>query len=300
MELAQVEAFVEAVRRGSITRAAAALEVTQPALSARLHALERELGAQLLARGRRGVTLTPAGRRFLPRASGALDTLRRGASDARAGEARGVLAVGLASDLALYLAPVALTRFGRRHPDVEVSVRSGHSRFVADLLRSEEIEVGLISQLVVLPDLAARPLFTESVPVVVAKGHRLARRSSVPIAVLAAEGLVVRDPGAFLRTLAVGFFAQAGTAPRVLMELDNTEACKRVVLSGMGAALLPEMAIRSELSRGELVALRVEGHPAPKRTIHVLQRRGAELSAPATALLRLLTRVPQGAARMGA
>lgn len=290
MELAQVEAFVEAVRRGSITRGAAALGVTQPTVSARLHSLERELGAQLLARGRRGVTLTPAGRRFLPRATAALEALRRGASDARGGDAGGTLAVGLASDLAVYLAPGALARFARRHPETEVSVRSGHSRFIADLLRSEEIEVGLVSQLVVLPDLASRPLFVEPVPIVVARSHRLARRGPLRIDQLAAEGLVVRDPGAFLRTLVAGYFAAAGTAPRILMELDNTEACKRVVLAGIGAALLPEMAIRGELARGELVALRVEGHPALKRTIHVLQRQGADLSAGATALLRLLPR----------
>lgn len=298
MELAQVEAFVEAVRRGSITRGAAALGVTQPTVSARLHSLESELGAQLLARGRRGVTLTPAGRRFLPRATAALEALRRGASDARGGDARGTLSVGLASDLALYLAPAALARFARRHPDTEVSVRSGHSRFVADLVRSEEIELGLISQLVALPDLATRALFSEAVPVVVARGHRLARKGSVAIGLLAAEGLVVRDPAAFLRTLATGFFAAAGTAPRILMELDNTEACKRVVLAGIGAALLPEMAIRGELARGELVALRVEGHPAPKRTIHLLQRQGAALSQPATSLLRMLPR--KGGATMGA
>ncbi len=296
MELAQVEAFVESVRRGSITRGAAALGVTQPTVSARLHSLERELGAQLLARGRRGVTLTPAGRRFLPRASAALDGLRRGADDAKAGGARGLLAIGLASDLALYLAPAALARFARRHPETEVSVRSGHSRFVADLLRSEEIEMGLISQLVVLPDLAARPLFVEPVPFVVSRSHRLARRGPIRIDLLAAEGLVVRDPGAFLRTLASGFFAAAGTAPRILMELDNTEACKRVVLAGIGAALLPEMAIRAELARGELVALRVEGHPAPKRTIHLLQRQGAELSPLAASLLRMLPRRGSGAA----
>src|SRR5688500_15147835 len=138
MELAQVEAFVEAVRRGSITRAATALDVTQPTLSARLHGLERELGTQLLARGRRGVTLTPSGRRFLPRASAALESLRRGATDARGGEARGSLAVGLASDLAVYLGPSVLARFARRYTDVELSVRSGRSRFIADLLRSEE------------------------------------------------------------------------------------------------------------------------------------------------------------------
>ena len=236
------------------------------------------------------MSLTPAGRRFLPRAIAAMESLRRGATEAKAGsEARGgLLAIGLASDLALYLAPRALARFAARHPAVEMLVRSGHSRFVADLLRSEEVELALVSQLVLLPDLASRPLFTESVPVVVAPAHRLAKRSSVKIDELARAGLVMRDPAAFLRTITLAFFAAGDTAPRVLMELDNTEACKRVVLSGLGAALLPEMAIRSELARGDLVQLRVDGHPPPKRAIHALTRQGAELSAAANALLRLM------------
>jgi DNA-binding transcriptional LysR family regulator len=290
MELGQIETFVEANRRGSISRAADALGLTQPTCTARLHGLERELGAQLLVRGRRGVSLTPAGRRFLPRAIAAMDSLRRGATEAKAGsEARsGVLAVGLASDLALYLAPRALARFASRHPQVETLARSGHSRFVADLLRAEEVELALVSQLVMLPDLASRALFTEAVPVVVAPSHRLARRGALKIDELAQAGLVVRDPAAFLRSITTAYFAAGDTAPHILMELDNTEACKRVVLSGLGAALLPEMAIRAELGRGDLVQLRVEGHPPPKRTIHALTRQGAELSAGATALLRLM------------
>src|SRR3979411_3187374 len=86
MELGQVEEFVEANRRGSISRAADALGLTQPTCTARLHRLERALGAELLVRGRRGVSLTPAGRRFLPRAIAALDSLRRGATEAKAGK----------------------------------------------------------------------------------------------------------------------------------------------------------------------------------------------------------------------
>ena len=290
MELGQVEAFVEANRRGSISRAADALGLTQPTCTARLQGLESELGSQLLVRGRRGVSLTPAGRRFLPRAIAALESLRRGATEAKAGsEARGgLLAIGLASDLALYLAPRALARFASRHPAVETLVRSGHSRFVADLLRSEEVELALVSQLVVLPDLVSRSLFTESVPVVVSRTHRLAGRATIKMEELARAGLVMRDPAAFLRTITLAFFAAGDTAPRVLMELDNTEACKRVVLSGLGAALLPEMAIRNELARGELVQLRVEGHPPPKRAIHALTRQGTELSPAANALLRLM------------
>ncbi|MDP9251866.1 MAG: LysR family transcriptional regulator [Chloroflexota bacterium] len=292
MELGQLEAFVEAQRRGSITRAAAGLELTQPTLTARLRGLERELGVQLLVRGRRGVTLTSAGRRFLPRAQAALEAVRRGAAETKAArEGRGgVLALGLATDLALYIAPSALARFARAHPDVEINVRSGRSHAVAEALRVDEIEIALVSQLVVLPDLASRPLFEEAVPVVVGKAHAFAARGRVGIEELARSGLVMRDPSAYLHAITTGFFAAAGTAPRILMELNNTEACKRVVLAGLGAALLPQMAIHDELRRGDLIVVRVEGHPAPKRTIHLMTRAGAEVSPTANALLRLLPR----------
>src|SRR4051812_49897345 len=170
MELGQLEAFVEAQRRGSITRAAEALDLTQPTVTARLRGLERELGASLLVRGRRGVSLTAAGRRFLPRAMAALEAVRRGVADTRSARDAhgGFLTLGLASDLALYLAPAALARFARSHADVEVTVRSGRSRAVAEALRADEIEIALVSQLVVLPELSSRPLFTEDVPIVVA------------------------------------------------------------------------------------------------------------------------------------
>ena len=140
------------------------------------------------------------------------------------------------------------------------------------------------------PELASRPLFTEDVPVVVGRGHAFAKRSRVAIEDLALSGLVVRDPAAYLHTLTLSYFAAGGTAPRILMELDNTEACKRVVQAGFGAALLPEMAIRDELRRGDLVVVRVEGTAVPKRTIHALWRAGAEPSATVNALLKTLPR----------
>src|SRR5205814_8057936 len=112
----------------------------------------------------------------------------------------------------------------------------------------------------------------------------------VRLADVAPSRLAMRDPGAYLDAITGGHSAAAATAPRILMELNTTEACKRVVLAGLGAAFLPQMAIHDELRRGDLVALRVEGHPAPKRTIHVMTRAGAEVSPTANALLRVLPR----------
>src|SRR3989442_2874024 len=200
MEIGQIEAFVEAQWRGSITRAAEALGLTQPTLTARVRSLEAELGVTLLTRGRRGVALTPAGRRFLPRALAALDALERAAVEAGAGREvkGGTLALGLASDVAVYLAPPALARFARRYPDVDVRVVSGRSRAIAEALRADEIEAGIVSQLVVLPDLAAPPLFDEAVPPVVAAAHPFAKRAKVTLGDVANPGLGLADPRAFL------------------------------------------------------------------------------------------------------
>src|SRR5205807_1489199 len=76
MLLAQMEGFLEVARRGNVSRAAEAMFVTQPTLTARLHALERELGEPLFARTRRGMKLTDAGRAFLPYAERAMRALR--------------------------------------------------------------------------------------------------------------------------------------------------------------------------------------------------------------------------------
>src|SRR5438094_3117798 len=170
------------------------------ATSARVRSLEAELGVTLLTRGRRGVALTPAGRRFLPRALAALDALERAAAEARAGREvkGGTLALGLASDVAVYLAAPALARFARRYPDVDVRVVSGRSRAIAEALRADEIEAGIVSQLVVLPDLAGRPLFDEAVPRAAPAPIRPPKRPRVPPAEAPAAGPVLRDPRSFL------------------------------------------------------------------------------------------------------
>jgi DNA-binding transcriptional LysR family regulator len=142
-----------------------------------------------------------------------------------------------------------------------------------------------VSQPVALTGLAAQPLFDEALVPVAAAAHLLGNRKRVTVADLAAAGLVLRDPDALQHALTVTYFAQAGVGPRILMELDNTESCKRVVLTGLGVAFLPELAIRDELRRGSLVALEIAGRANPRRTIFVLTRSGTERSPGADALV---------------
>src|SRR5437899_8741492 len=125
----QLEAFAEVVSRGSVTGAARALYVTQPALTARLNALEQALGTPLLVRRRGGVRMTEAGRAFLPYAERALQAVADGRSLLTELEhgAAGYIAICASPIVSTYALPTILKRFSETHPGVQVAVRTGHS-----------------------------------------------------------------------------------------------------------------------------------------------------------------------------
>src|SRR4051812_3628793 len=136
--LAQLQAFVEVARRRSVTAAAAALFVTQPALTARLNSLEAALGAQLLHRRRRGgAQLTEQGRVFLPYAERAVEAVAQGrlVLDALAEGRGGQVAIGCSPAVSTYALPRILRRFAETHPGVQLAVRTGHSEEVIELVK---------------------------------------------------------------------------------------------------------------------------------------------------------------------
>ena len=167
MLLAQLQAFVETARRGSVTRAAEALFVTQPALTARLKSLERELGTPVLVRTGRGVRLSEAGRALLPYAQRALEEIdegRRLAADVGRGSS-GQLALGAAPAVSTYVLPAILERLHSAYPSVQLSVRTGHSEEVLDLVLRDQVEVGLVRGLR-HPDIDSIPLYEDELVLV--------------------------------------------------------------------------------------------------------------------------------------
>ena len=117
MLLAQVEGFIEIARQGNMRRAAFALSISQPALTARLQGLEEELGTSLFRRSHAGMVLTPAGRAFLPHADRAIEAIRSGSSLIRELELGvvGELALAVAPAVSAYVLPEILVRFTEKH-----------------------------------------------------------------------------------------------------------------------------------------------------------------------------------------
>src|SRR5690348_13966119 len=127
MLIVRVEGFLEVARLGSVSRAAEALYVTQPTLTARLHALESDVGARLFVRARQGMRLTEAGRAFLPYAERAVRALRDGRvaiQEVGSGSA-GQLLLAAAPAVSTYVLPEVLEQFVKIHPRVEIAVRTG-------------------------------------------------------------------------------------------------------------------------------------------------------------------------------
>src|SRR2546428_734778 len=139
IQLVQVEGFLEVARRGSVSRAAEALFITQPTLTARLHGLERELGTPLFLRTPHGMRLTDAGRAWIPFAERALRALvdGRDALQQVMTASAGHLMIAAAPAVSTYVLPQMLEKFVAAHPRVEVSVRTGHSEDVVELVLRE-------------------------------------------------------------------------------------------------------------------------------------------------------------------
>src|SRR5919198_2258716 len=145
VELGQLEAFAEVARLGNVSRAAASLNVTQPALTARLKALEADLDVALFVRGPRGMTLTDAGRTLLPYAQRTLAQVidARGALRDLASGKGGELSIGAAPAVSTYVLPAVLKSFQDAHPLVRLGVSTGHTEEVLEMVLRRQVHLGV-------------------------------------------------------------------------------------------------------------------------------------------------------------
>src|SRR5215213_11144756 len=271
MQLAQVEGFVEVARRANLSRAAEALFITQPALTARIRALEAEVGGALFRRGRRGMALTDAGRAFLPYAERAVRALRDGASAVERLPAAEELVLGAAPAISTYVLPHLLVRFEAAHPDVRMSVRTGHSEQILELAVRGDVDVALVRELH-HPELETLFLYEDELVLVVEPRHPLARTHRVTIDRLRDARLILFDRTSSYYDLTNALFRPAGSLPRGVFELDHIDAAKQMVLAGLGVALLPTIAVASELRDGTLRRIDLLGSPPIERRIVAVRR----------------------------
>ncbi|MEZ4663409.1 MAG: LysR family transcriptional regulator [Caldilineaceae bacterium] len=190
MDLQQLTAFDRIVREGSFSRAARELHIAQPTISARIQALEQEVGGPLLARSNQGVTLTALGVSFLPYARRALAAMLEGAvavAEAQRGQ-RGRISIGVLGSLAEALLAPALVQFQAKHPTVDCYVRSADHLYLIEMLYDGVVELAIVAWPCVQPltgDLKPLLHFHEPAPFVTHSRHPFAQTKGVTQAQIA-------------------------------------------------------------------------------------------------------------------
>jgi len=290
MNLHLLRLFAAVAQHGSFSRAAAALHVSQPAVSKGVREFEAQLGTCLLERGAGGVRPTEAGRRLTIQAQ-ALFAAERAAEeelDAFRGLQRGTLAIGASTTIATYLLPSLLGMFYRRHPSVELRLTSANTRNIAELLVARELDIALVEGPTQDFNLLAEPWRQEELVLIAAPDHRLVRAR--PDAVLKAvedEIVLVREPGSGTREVVAAALATHNIRPRSTIEIGSTEAIKQMVAAGFGVAIVSAAAAADQLALGRVVIVRPSGFAA-FRSLMRLSLPGRQLSAATAAFNRLL------------
>jgi LysR family transcriptional regulator, low CO2-responsive transcriptional regulator len=267
--------------------------MTQPAVSQHIQDLEASLGAQLFLRGRRGVTLTPAGETlygFTRAILGMVAEAESAVTDVTQ-LADGHVSIAATPGVGVYRLPEWIQHFRTQYPNLTVELQTSTTPQIIANLRSGQVNLGLIEGEVDGVDWAQLGMLELEIDeqfVIVGPKHPWWKRDGVSCKELNHQSFIMRQPKSQTRIWLDGRLAAAQIQVGVVAEFDNVESIKRAVVKGMGITILPEYAVQSELEIGLLHAIPIEGSPM-QRTLKLVWNRDLYFSPVTRTFLRFLS-----------
>lgn len=241
-DLAELRCFVVLGETLHFGHAAARLNMTQPPLSRRIALLEQKLGVQLFERGRRSVTITPAGRYFLHEARLILRRAEDSAAETRlaAEGALGTLTIGFTASVGYVLLPNLIALHQKRYPGTRFACKELLIDEQLRQLDSGALDVAIIRPPVDAERFHSRTLMRDRWALALPRGHVLARRRTVPLRALHEESYIAWSPAAAYAHLSLEqVFQAAGVRPRTVVSMSLPPAILSMVRAGIGLALVP-------------------------------------------------------------
>ena len=276
MDEFRLRVFVTAARTLSFSKCAAALSITQPAVSRHIGELEARYGMPLFSRGSSGVALTKAGELLLSHAERLLSAYQKMDydMDLLSQTSQGRLSVGASTTIAMYLLPPVLAAFMERAGGVKVSMLSGNSENVEQWLRDGTVDIGFVENASRRPWLHYEPLMADELVLVAGTSGRYAGVESVTVEELQSIPLVLREKGSGTREIIENALARHGVGVqdlRVVIELSSTEAIKSFVRSSDTMAIVSVIALHRELADGSLRIVDIDGVDMPREFATVVR-----------------------------
>jgi LysR family transcriptional regulator, putative pyruvate carboxylase regulator len=287
--LKPLRAFCQVARLGSVSRAAEALFLSQPAVTLQLQALERDLGQPLLERIGRRLSLTREGQVLYDLARPLVEGL-----DGLDGEFRGrlkglqagALHVAAGSSTILYLLPTLVQAFRERHPEVQLVLHNVTGQDGLGLLRSDGCDLAVGSMLDVPTDLAYAPVYSFDPMLICPPGHPLAEKKPLRLEDLSPYGLILPPRRLTTYRLVDLVFQQRRVPYTVALEVGGWEVIKQYVAMGLGISIVTSICL-TEADSKRLVARSLADY-FPPRSYGVVMRKGKYLSPQARAFVDLI------------
>lgn len=259
----RLQVFHAVAKHLSFTKAAEALFMTQPAVTAQIRQMEEQFDTRLFDRAQGRISLTAAGAVALEYAkrilvlSAEMDMRLRESS----GQIAGLLLVGASTTIADFLLPQVFGEFKARHPSVIPRLFMANSETVQHRVAERTLDLGFIEGDSHLPSLASDVCCEDELRVMCAPSHPLAHQQAVAPEALAAHAYIGREPGSGTREVVAHYLQKAGLAPKALqiaLEVGSPEAIKGLVATGMGFTILSRAAVRKEIRLGLLAEVPLE------------------------------------------
>ena len=251
--------FYEVARHGSFTGAARDLMVSQSSLSVQVKQLERDLGGPLFDRRKGGVDLTEAGTVAFQVAERVFQEIDRLQSSLRETERmiKGMLSLGTVNSIGIYFLPQVLTAFKAAFPDVEIKIDFKAAERILDHLYSGKIDFAIIPWSRRYPELTGVTITQNKMFLVGPPDHPLANRDDLSPRDLEPHPFVGYEEGMQTRSMIDALFKRMSVSVQYSIESDNSATIKHMVMAGMGLAFLPDIAVASEIRRGQLTRIDV-------------------------------------------
>ncbi len=289
MDSHKLKVFCAVAETRSFSEASRTLNLSQPAVSLQIQALEKSFETGLFDRSDKVLKLTPSGELLYSYAKRilALTAEMEEEMGALIGQIKEELSIGASSTVGNYLLPHVIVAFRKQHPKVRINLKVGNTKEVVKLLHTGDITLGFVEGDVSKENLVVEKLASDELVLIMPHDHPWSKRKSIPITELAHEPLIVREVGSGTRQIVEKRLHEHHISMHdlnVTMVLGDTEAIKTAVEQGMGVAIVSVWTVRKEVRHGTIRAARFSDIRF-NRDLRVIYHRSNSQSRAATAFL---------------
>jgi DNA-binding transcriptional LysR family regulator len=253
----KLKVFCAVAETGSFSKASKMVNLTQPAVSLQIQALEESYETALFERSGKNITLTAAGKLLYQYAKDILNlytTVEKEINNLT-GLSKGSLQVGASSTIGNYLLPTVIIAFKKKYPKIDVNLFVSNTKGIIELLNTGRIDIGLVEGDAPKQSLDIEKLLEDELVLIMPPDHLWVKRKNISVSELLSQPVIMREDGSGTRQMIEKHLMQNKISPsnlRMSLVLGSTEAIKSAVEHGMGVSILSHWTVRKEVQFGTI------------------------------------------------